>query len=227
MNAKHAIVVLLILFTCVPGAQSALSSTQRTIEVSSLPLPASTPYKSCFDRASQRHGIPVRLLAAVARVESAFDPFAVSHMDAVGIMQIRWPLTAKHLGIKRRELLFNPCLNIDAGARYLSELISRFETLEQALAAYNMGPSRISTDANAEVPALGRKYVDLVAVSHDRITRTAAASERIGGARKVLEFPVKTRERAAAVEAALAIRYSGIAVTLSETADGWTVQVMR
>ena len=62
-------------------------------------------------------------------------------------MQILWPDTARHLGIYRLSQLYDPCTNIDAGARYLKELLGNYDdNLHLALAAYNYGPSRIAKD---------------------------------------------------------------------------------
>lgn len=103
------------------------------------------PHASCFKAAAAAYGIPETLLLAVARGESDFDVMARSKANAHGIMQIQWPGTAKHLGIHRLSELYKPCVNIDAGARYLKELIGRYrENLHLALAAYNYGPGRIT-----------------------------------------------------------------------------------
>jgi hypothetical protein len=65
-------------------------------------------------------------------------------------MQILWPGTAKHLGIHRLSDLYDPCTNIDAGARYLKELLAHYDgNLHLALAAYNYGPGRIAQDGSA------------------------------------------------------------------------------
>jgi len=102
------------------------------------------PYEHCFRRAGSAHGLPETLLLAVARGESDFNPRARSHANAYGLMQILWPSTAKHLGIHRLSELIEPCTNVDAGARYLKELMTHFDgNLHRALAAYNYGPSRI------------------------------------------------------------------------------------
>jgi hypothetical protein len=102
------------------------------------------PFEHCFRRSAAAHGLPVTLLLAVARGESDFDPRAVSSANALGLMQIRWPLTARHLGIHRKSQLYDPCTNVDAGARYLKELLHRYQgDMHRALAAYNHGPSRV------------------------------------------------------------------------------------
>jgi len=89
--------------------------------------------------------LPYVLLLAVARGESDFDEMARSRANAHGIMQILWPVTANHLGIFRLSELYEPCVNIDAGARYLKEMLERYDDdIHLALAAYNYGPDRIS-----------------------------------------------------------------------------------
>ncbi len=102
------------------------------------------PYAHCFKRAAAAHELPETLLLAVARGESDFEPRARSHANAYGLMQILWPGTAKHLGLNRLSELLEPCTNVEAGARYLKELLQRYQgNLHRALAAYNYGPSRI------------------------------------------------------------------------------------
>ncbi len=116
------------------------------------------PYAHCFSRSARLHELPEALLVAVARGESAFDPVARSHADAYGLMQIQWPGTAHHLGIFSLRSLLQPCTNVDAGARYLRELLGRYgDDLQRALAAYNLGPSRVPP-APAPIPATGLRY---------------------------------------------------------------------
>ncbi len=108
------------------------------------------PHASCFKAATAAHGLPETLLLAVARGESDFEPTARSRANAHGVMQIQWPGTAQHLGIYRLSDLYDPCTNIDAGARYLKQLLTQFDgNLHLALAAYNYGPSRIPADGQA------------------------------------------------------------------------------
>ena len=110
------------------------------------------PYADCFERAAAAHDLPETLLLAVARGESDFEPLARSHANAYGLMQILWPGTAKHLGLNRLSDLLEPCTNVEAGARYLKELLQRYRgNLHRALAAYNYGPSRIPV-SGGELP---------------------------------------------------------------------------
>jgi hypothetical protein len=102
------------------------------------------PYAECFAHAATEHGLPETLLLAVARGESDFEPQARSRANAIGLMQILWPGTAKHLGLEQISEVLDPCTNVDAGARYLKELLQRYRgDLHRTLAAYNYGPARI------------------------------------------------------------------------------------
>ncbi len=120
-------------------------SSEREVEPS-----VEFPFEECFRAAAREHELPRALLLAVARGESNFDPRAVSHANAHGLMQILWPVTARHLGFGSKQELYDPCRNVDAGARYLRELLDRYGgDLHLALAAYNYGPARIDKDAGA------------------------------------------------------------------------------
>jgi len=103
------------------------------------------PYMRCFEEASRKYNIPLALLLAVARGESNFDPGARSNKGCLGIMQIQWPGTARDLGITQKSDLLDPCINIDAGAKYLSWLLERFKNdTYLAVAGYNYGPNAVS-----------------------------------------------------------------------------------
>jgi len=118
------------------------------------------PYKHCFKSAAQKHDIPLSLLLAVARGESNFNSNAKSDRNCHGLMQIQWPETAKHLGIYRLSALYNPCTNVNAGAKYLKELLDRYDNnLHLALAAYNYGPNRIDkTPVSGQIPEGAKWY---------------------------------------------------------------------
>jgi soluble lytic murein transglycosylase-like protein len=86
--------------------------------------------------AAERHGLSEQLVTAVIRVESGFNPRAVSPKGAQGLMQLM-PATASQLGVRN---VFDVAENIDGGVRHLRGLIERFENnLSLALAAYNAG----------------------------------------------------------------------------------------
>jgi membrane-bound lytic murein transglycosylase MltF len=152
------------------------------------------PYQSCFEIASTLHDVPLDVLLAVAATESAWDPDARSHANAHGIMQIQWPGTARHLGVTRVSELYNPCLNIELGARYLRELLDRSGgDLERALAAYNYGPTRIRD--LAELPAGARRYVHTVSGHRERIRRAAEPQRRLVAPTATMRFDHAARAR--------------------------------
>jgi hypothetical protein len=128
------------------------------------------PYQSCFEVAAAMHKVPLDLLLAVAATESNWDADAISKANAHGIMQIQWPGTAKHLGVKRLGELYNPCLNISLGAKYLNELLHTFnKDTQSALAAYNYGPTRIS--ASTTLPNGAKRYAAKVLSQQSRIKK--------------------------------------------------------
>ncbi len=101
-----------------------------------------TPYAELIYSTAERHALNPALLAAVARAESAFNPRAVSHKGAQGLMQLM-PATAERFGLDGSEV-FEPAKNLDAGARYLSWLRRRFDgDLPRVLAAYNAGEGTV------------------------------------------------------------------------------------
>jgi len=128
------------------------------------------PYLSCFEIASRQSDIPLDLLMAVAMVESNADAGARSSANAHGVMQIRWPLTARHLGAGRVAELYNPCLNISMGAEYLKELSGRYSgNTVLMLAAYNYGPTRIAQ--KTDIPESVMLYVDRVGQQRLKIVK--------------------------------------------------------
>ncbi len=95
-------------------------------------------YRAAFEAAGARHGVDPALLSAVAWAESNYNPDAVSHAGAIGLMQIM-PGTANGLGVDPRD----PLQAIDGAARYLRSQLDRFGDVRLALAAYNAGPGAV------------------------------------------------------------------------------------
>jgi soluble lytic murein transglycosylase-like protein len=126
--------------------------TGKTIPSMRCPLPAR--FRAAFEYASNKSGVPLSLLAAVAQEESNFEPNAVSHAGALGLLQVL-PSTARELEID----LNSPGANVLAGARYLRRMLDRFDSLEMALAAYNAGPTAVE-NAGGPPTEETRAYVE-------------------------------------------------------------------
>ena len=110
-----------------------------------------TANASCWETAGARYGIHPWLLAAIAKVESRFDPNAVNATHAartgsvdLGLMQINssWlPVLARH-GITR-QALFDACTSIAIGAWILADLFARHGVTWEAVGAYNAACVRL------------------------------------------------------------------------------------
>ncbi len=99
--------------------------------------------------AARRHGLDPALVKAVVKVESDFDPSAVSTAGAMGLMQLM-PATAAHLGVINP---FSPAENIEGGTRHLGRLLDQFKgDLSLSLAAYHAGAKKV--EAYGQVPPI-------------------------------------------------------------------------
>ncbi|MCD6486073.1 MAG: lytic transglycosylase domain-containing protein [Syntrophobacterales bacterium] len=106
-------------------------------------------YDKHIKEASRMHGVSFPLLKAIMKVESDFNPKAISKRGAKGLMQIM-PSNFKTLGISDP---FNPRENIMGGALYFRQMLNRFNgKVHLALAAYNAGPD--SVDRSGGIPPI-------------------------------------------------------------------------
>lgn len=97
-------------------------------------------FDGIIEKAAAAFNLPAKLIKSVIQKESNFNPNAVSHAGASGLMQLM-PATARGLGVKN---VFDPSENIFAGSKYLRQMLDKYDNnIELALAAYNAGPGNV------------------------------------------------------------------------------------
>jgi len=142
----------------------------RPAALSATRLPESVPFAELFQAAGARHGVSPALLAAVAKVESGYNPAAVSRAGAQGLMQIM-PATARGLGVNA----LDPAQAVDGAARILSSHMKRFGNLDLALAAYNAGGGAVSRYGGVPPFAETRAYIPKVKAALAQLTARAVS----------------------------------------------------
>jgi len=145
-------------------------------EDSFTPLPAKAivkpPYRELVEAAAARYNVDADLITSVIAVESNFDPKALSRKNARGLMQLL-PETAARLGVQD---IYDPQENIDAGTRYLRELLEKYNNdLTLALAAYNAGTDRVEQYGRVPPFTETLSYVRRVKRSYDKSKSKASA----------------------------------------------------
>lgn len=96
-------------------------------------------YSPIINDVALRYRLDHKLIHAVVRAESSYDPQAKSPKGAVGLMQLM-PGTAERYGVRDR---YNPAQNVTGGVRYLRDLLLQFNDVRLALAAYNAGEGAV------------------------------------------------------------------------------------
>jgi len=134
----------------------------------SLPREEATALAHAVQQEARRYDLDWRLLLAIIRVESGFNPRARSPRGAIGLMQVR-PATFKEVATevgwadRDPDELEDLRVNVRVGSHYLFTLVRRFGDLERAVQAYYLGPSRIRTPSE-KWERLGRRYLEAVGV---------------------------------------------------------------
>lgn len=131
---------------------------------------AAGEYAQLIGAAAARHGVDPALLTAVAQVESAFDPLAISPKGAAGLMQLM-PATAERFGVRD---VFDVAQNVEGGTRYLAWLLERFGgDPELALAGYNAGEGAVDRHGGIPPYRETRSYVTQVLAGVGRLESPA------------------------------------------------------
>jgi soluble lytic murein transglycosylase-like protein len=129
-----------------------------------IPVPAkpARDTKQLVHDAAVRSGLPPEFVHSVAKIESGFEPHAVSPKGAVGVMQLM-PETARSLGADAAD----PEQNIDAGTRLLRELLVKYNgDVVRALAAYNAGAGAVDKYQGLPPYTETRQYVNKVITTY-------------------------------------------------------------
>ncbi|HFE65147.1 MAG TPA: hypothetical protein ENK14_12155 [Caldithrix sp.] len=123
------------------------------------PIERLKPFGKHIEQAARKNGVDRDLIRAVIMAESGGNPRAVSGKKARGLMQLI-DSTATQMGVRN---VFDPEENIHGGVKYLAQLLKRFKgNTEQALAAYNAGPSAVAKHGGIPPYKETRRYVEKV-----------------------------------------------------------------
>ena len=122
----------------IPYASAAAIEALTASPAANGPQLTANAIRIAVDRAAAKWGIDKRLAHALVRVESNYDPLAISRKGAMGLMQLM-PATAQQYGVRDP---FDPLENLEAGMRHLRYLMDRFDP-RRAIAAYNAGEGAV------------------------------------------------------------------------------------
>ena len=138
------------------GRESVQSANARVVAANAGKQASPSDIEDSIMRAAARHNVDPNLVRAVVKVESNFNPNAVSRKGAIGLMQLM-PSTARQLNVKNP---FDPEQNVDAGVRHLKQLLESYGgDVRLTLAAYNAGSGAVARSAGVPRYAETQNYV--------------------------------------------------------------------
>lgn len=174
VQKKHIAQKLINSFEIALGKEETVKETENEYKIAKTGNPKEDKYDDIILKVAQKYDVDPNLIKAVIKKESVFNPKAVSHVKAKGLMQLR-NITIKEIerisGFKVKDP-FDPQQNIEGGTIYLSYLLRRYKgNLDLALAAYNAGPENVSKTKgipqNRETP----DYIKKVKMYYEEYTK--------------------------------------------------------
>ena len=146
------------------------------------PQAAPTGIDEAVERIAAQHSLPAQLIHSVIKVESNYNPHAISNKGALGLMQLI-PATARRFGVSD---VFNPVQNIEGGAKYLRYLLDLYgENYPLALAAYNAGEGAVAKYGGVPPYAETQNYV--ISVRRQLEQAKKAADAKVPAPQPVVE----------------------------------------
>lgn len=139
----------------------------------SLPTPPRTvppsprQVKATIDRFAGQYRLDLDLVHALINAESAYNAHAVSHAGAVGLMQVM-PATGADYGVMSVDALFDPETNLHTGMRHLKRLLDKYDSIGQAVMAYNAGEGALERSGGFVSYPETQRYTHAVLVSYLR-----------------------------------------------------------